>query len=1080
MNEEAGPCPASAELEALVQCERDGGGEVAGDATRSHVARCRACSEWVENARFEREFSAAACAPGFAASLLEPMRPELPGYEILRGISAGGQGIVYEALQVRTRRRVAVKILRHGHGVRRSQRARFEREIEIAAALHNPGIVAVYDSIALPSGRHALVLELVEGESLEQRIDEFARTASGRRAAVELVARICDAVLHAHQRGVIHRDLKPSNILIDTSGAPRILDFGVACWFGTLAPEPARITLPGEFAGTLAYAAPEQVAGEAGPPDLRSDLYAIGVILYQACVGELPYEVGGTLETVIRNISSAPPAVPQRGSLDTDLWIIISKAIAKDPERRYQSAAAMSADLRRYLAGESIEARRDSGVYVLRKLMWRYRYVAAGVFLSLAGLLALGARLQVQNTRLHSALRASIIDQARARGAGGNRSAAQAMLASELLRIGEAIEHPQELMFGGTPEQRSVLWADAELQAFQPCFGTTELGAARAADAWWEPDRVCVVFTDGFERRWSLPDLQLVSERRLMDRPPIDVRYSPRTDRLLVRFDDKLQCIEAATGRVLGEKEYASDVGSNMTLAPTGDSAAVWSRSRGMEVFSLPGFETILMLRDVAVRQRPWISEKGDRAAFVQEDGRLLVFGLPSGKLESELQVVALEQIQSDPQGPEDQWRVTGTDSGEMLAVGRRRRVWLYDAKTGSAQPPILTTIGNLVEASFMDSGRWLVIQSNQDSRVLVWSIEERKERAELPGHAGGVSCVFVSPDERYILTVDKSQVMRLWSGPEAGWRKELGDSPTGAHDLALDSRREAITGAFSNGTIETWLLRTPEPPATTPVDSRAAYCVGYSPVIDVTAAGGAMGEIVLLRDGKEIAPRLTVEPGMPVRSVRFSPDGRFLAACAEYGSAIIIKTGVWSLEHRLEIKSGRLTNVGWSPDGKLLAVAVGDGRCRVYAAPDFRLRIDWRADSRSCRAAEFSPDGSWIATGGENGTLRIWDTNAWKLKHEISINQDAVFCLAFHPKGHVLSVGDRSGRVTQVGMPEGKVLAGFSVGSPVMALEYCDSSLVVGSIDKPVEVWDFAMLGRCVRSDAEYLKRVGELAGGE
>ncbi|MBX3389133.1 MAG: protein kinase [Phycisphaeraceae bacterium] len=977
----------------------------------------------------------------------------MPGYEIVREISKGGQGIVYEAVQSRTRRRVAIKVLRRDHGIGRAQRARFEREIEIAAALHHPGIVTVYDSMALPAGGHALVLEFVNGISLESHFDARSHGPLDVRAEVELVARVCDAVHYAHQRGVIHRDLKPLNILLDAAGSPRILDFGVARWFGASATDRSGVTLTGEFAGTLAYAAPEQVAGERGPPDLRSDLYALGVILYQACVGKLPYQVRGSLETVIRNITNAPPARLPRPKLDEDLWVILNKALSKDAERRYQSGAAMATDLRRYLRGESIEARQDSRFYVLRKAIWGHRYAASGVLLALVGLLALGARIQAQNTRLVAALRESNNEQARAMGAAGNRPAAQAMLASELLRIGDAIERPQELMFRGTPEQRSVLWTGAELQASQPCLATVMLPAEWATDAWWEHDRVCVVSADGIERERSLPDLRLLSERKLIDRPALDLLCSPGTDRLLVRFADKIQCIESKTGTVLGETRYESDLRTSMTLAPTGDSLAVCSRERGVVVFSLPDFNELLEVRDVSIRQRPWIGAKGDRVAVVKEDGRLMIFGLASGKLEKELLVVSQGQIKKDPHGPDDQWRVTGIGSGEMMAVGRRRRVWLVNTLSGQVRPPILTTIGNLVEGVFTESGRWLLMQSNQDSRVQVWSTKDWQEQATLPGHAGGTSCVFVSPDERYILSVDNARVMRLWAGPDAGWRRSLPDSPVGAHDLALDPKREAITCAFNQGTIETWSATAPGPPSIDRVDPKGVYTVAYSPEFDVTAAAGLTGEIVLLRSGEEIAPRLTVQSGVSVRSVRFSPDGRYLAASTDGGSAVVYETKAWSIVYKIDVTTGRIASVRWSPKGDRLALGVGDGTCRVYSIPDFRLQANWHADSKLCRAAVFSPDGRVIATTDEAGTIRIWDTDSWKLKHEISVNQDAVFCLAFHPDGHILSVGDRSGRVTQVGIPEGKVLAGFSVESPVMAIEYCGTNLVVGSIDRPVQV---------------------------
>jgi tetratricopeptide (TPR) repeat protein len=195
---------------------------------------------------------------------------------------------------------------------------------------------------------------------------------------LELFATICDAVHFAHQRAVLHRDLKPGNILIDAAGQPHVLDFGVA---RSLAAPAEAMTQAGQFLGTLAYAAPEQVSGEPDGADVRSDVYALGVILYELLAGHPPYDTAGPIRDAIRAVTELLPQAPGRrvpgcgSSADTDA--VVLKALAKEKERRYQSAAALAADLRRALSGDPVEARRGSRWYVFRKTVSRHRWALA-------------------------------------------------------------------------------------------------------------------------------------------------------------------------------------------------------------------------------------------------------------------------------------------------------------------------------------------------------------------------------------------------------------------------------------------------------------------------------------------------------------------------------------------------------------------------------------------------------------------------------------------------------------------------------------------------------------------------------
>ena len=274
-------------------------------------------------------------------------------YEILQEVARGGQGIVYKARLRTTGEVFALKRLIGGSYSGAESRARLDRELEAAAALNSPNVVRVL-GIDVVDGQPLLAMEWVEGQS----ITHWA-TAKSESERLELFATVCDAVHHAHQRGVLHRDLKPSNILVDEKDCPRLLDFGVATFLS--APTEERLTLTGHFAGTPDYAAPERLV-IGGVADVRSDVFSLGVVLCEVLTGALPGRPGD--EAVL-------------GKLPSDVSSIIRKATDPQPQRRYQSAQALSDDLRRRLTGEPLEARPPGFPTLVRQFVRNHSVAAA-------------------------------------------------------------------------------------------------------------------------------------------------------------------------------------------------------------------------------------------------------------------------------------------------------------------------------------------------------------------------------------------------------------------------------------------------------------------------------------------------------------------------------------------------------------------------------------------------------------------------------------------------------------------------------------------------------------------------------
>lgn len=1042
-------------------------GETGGREILDHVTSCRSCRTRLEQVRDSNalivQLRAAAIRPPAAPpGRLEP--GPIPGYEIVGEVYRGGQGVVYEALQVSTRRRVALKMLLSGTAATEREIGRFEREIEVVASLRHPNVVTLFESAVLEDGRRLFAMEFIDGERVDDYWKQVRRQgrAPTTRQVLGQFARICAAVAHAHQRGVIHRDLKPGNVLVDRDGVPHVVDFGLAKETDA-STRMLSLTRSGEFVGSLLYAAPEQISSTAQPVDALSDVHALGLILFEMLTGTLPYRVDAPLSGIVQQIVQGERMPPSRLAgprvlaerIPDDLDAIVLKAIDRVPLRRYASAAALAEDVERFLLGRPVEAKRQSLLYVLKKAVRRQRLLVFAVVVVTAAAAAFLTQRALDARRVARLLSQGNLERGRLMAAATDPAAAEEILWRELLYPPPGQAGADQLVgreLVGTFQAHFALW---EFYRLYSCLRSFRVHDGSVLDMALLPgaNRAVTLGADHAVRVHDLLDGRLVHSRQLIGACELAVnRQGTRiavgmTDGRVVTFD------VAGGGSALELEPHAEQV-VDLAFHPRESLLASVGRDRRIRMHDLRTRTTLAELSDfeqpplciafnadgsrlfAAILDRPiqqwrwtgegwlpaemnWEPSGWVRVIRTADDGarlglagvrRFSVADLPAGVIRS-LPVVPRRS------------RFAFVGDGDRIAavVGGTDHLRLLDARDGQ----LVRTLGqHQAMMTALAGGGDRVLVGDRDGALRIWDVRLRPELeifdGARDGHRSTVHDLAIDLESGLLAAAGGADhtvtIRRVSSMHRSEARIELPCSLIRA--VALQPGGQRIAASCGDGVVRIH-------------DLRSLLCVGVVPardkqVSDLAFTADGAGLVVAddaaavglfdLRTLEETRSFAGAE--RRVSSIALSPDSRWLAAADGLSNLLIWDLATGVLRSRTPGGSPISSHcIDWSPTGERLAVGGGDATIRLFDPVGGDELHTLRGHGSRVFSVCFSPDGRLLASGDEAGGVRLWEADTGLALLSMQVHDTAVFALRFAPDGMSLitSSSDHSIRRTDL-----------------------------------------------------------------
>jgi len=996
---------------------------------------------------------------GIASTLGAPPPTEGPGtkigrYKLLQLIGEGGFGAVYMAEQEEPiRRKVALKIIKLGMDTKQVI-ARFEVERQALAMMEHPNIAKVLDAGATDTGRPYFVMELVKGISITEYCD---KNNLDTRQRLDLFIDVCKAVQHAHQKGIIHRDIKPSNVMItlhDGKPVPKIIDFGIAKATQHRLTEKTLFTEYRQFIGTPEYMSPEQAEMGGLDVDTRTDIYSLGVLLYELLTGTTPFEAdklrSAAYDEIRRIIREEEPPKPStrlstlgdaltevakhrqaeagqlckivRGDLD---WIVM-KTLEKDRTRRYETASEFAMDIGRHLNDEPVSAGPPSAVYRMKKFVRRNQVLVTGVA---AVLVVLVAGIVVSTV--------FAIGQARARA-----QADKARSVAEEARTAEAEQ--RKLAETKTEDLRRSLYvnsinlADSKYKEGNIARVRELLDLCPADLRGWEWDRL-----------WHISD-QVMMTLRGHQNMVFSVAIDPDGEHIISGSQDgTVKVWDAETGSELRtlQHQHGATVWSVAFNRKTQrivscDSSYAWGE---IKVWDIATGKELMTIRDKDVLSVAFVTFSPDGNQIVScSDKVVKVWDAATGTQAMTL-IGHNNNVVSVAVSP---------DGKRIVSGGADNMIKVWDASTGTELMSLRGHRRGVNSVAFSPDGK-RITSGGFDTTIKVWDVSTGAELMTIQGHSARICSVVFSPDGKYIASGSYDNTIKVWDAATGDEIMTLRGHSSAVSSVAFSADGKHVVSGGLDKTIKVWDITIDRERLKLRGDGRPIYFIAFSADgKKLVSCGGKFVKIWDMASGSEL---MTLHGHKStVVSVACSPDGKYIASSSVDGTVNICDARTGATITTLRGPEGPVHPIAFSPDGKSLAWASYDGKIKVWDVVTGAEFMTLQGHENFVRSLAFSPDGKRIASAG-GGTVKIWDAATGVEVMPLRGHNRQVWHIAFSPDGK---------RVVSGGLGEIKVWDAVTGAELITLSDYTGvihsvafspdgKRIISGGPDAIVGVWD-------------------------